>query len=50
MNVTREYSKFAINTHFDDLPEEAIERFKVRLLDSIGVIAASMQGIELPLM
>ncbi len=44
MNVTREYSKFAINTHFDDLPEEAIERFKVRLLDSIGVIAASMHA------
>ena len=44
MNVTREYSKFAINTHFDDLPEEAIDRFKIRLLDSIGVIAASMHA------
>ena len=44
MNMTREYSKFAINTHFNDLPYEAIERFKIRLLDSIGVIAASMHA------
>ena len=48
MNMTREYCKFAVNTGYEDLQEEAIRRFKTRLLDSVGVIAASVHagGIE----
>lgn len=48
MNMTREYSKFLIKTQYEDIPAEEIERFKIRLLDGIGVIAAGTHagGIE----
>ncbi len=48
MNMTREYTKFLLETKYEDLPAEEIERFKIRLIDSIGVIAASVRagGIE----
>lgn len=44
MNMTREYAKFLINTQFEDLPSEEIERFKLRLIDTIGVIAAGIHA------
>jgi len=48
MNMTREYTKFLLETKYEDLPAEEIERFKIRLTDTIGVIAASVRagGIE----
>ena len=48
MNMTREYTKFLLETRYEDIPQEEIERFKIRLLDTVGVIAASAHagGIE----
>ena len=48
MNMTREYSKFLTAATYDDIPEEEIARFKIRLIDSIGDIAAGTRasGIE----
>lgn len=48
MNVTQEYSKFLVATSCEDIPEKECDRFKVRLLDSIGVIAAGTHapGVE----
>ena len=48
MNITREYSKFLIATKYEDIPEQEIDRFKIRLIDSIGVMAAGTHaaGIE----
>lgn len=48
MNMTQEYSKFLVDTHYDDLPQEEIDRFKIRLIDTLGAIAASTHagGVE----
>lgn len=48
MNMTREYTKFLLSMGYEDLPEEAKRRFKTRLLDAVGVMAAGTHagGIE----
>lgn len=48
MNITREYAKFLLSTGYDDIPEQEIERFKIRLIDTIGAMAAGTHagGIE----
>jgi 2-methylcitrate dehydratase PrpD len=48
MNSTQIYSKFLVDTQYQDLPLSETQRFKIRLLDSIGVIAAGTHapGIE----
>lgn len=44
MNMTREYTKFLLETRYEDIPQEEIERFKIRLLDTVGVIAAGTRA------
>ena len=48
MNITREYSKFLVGAKYEDIPAKEIERFKLRLVDMIGVMAAGTHagGIE----
>ncbi|MDR0888377.1 MAG: MmgE/PrpD family protein [Coriobacteriales bacterium] len=40
MNITREYTRFLLKTGYEDIPPHEIDRFKIRMIDSIGVIAA----------
>src|SRR3954464_9998904 len=45
MNETRQLARFALDTRFEDLPSDLIERFKLYVLDSI---AAGMVGSAQP--
>jgi 2-methylcitrate dehydratase PrpD len=40
MNITNQLSAFIVDTHYDDLPEAAIEQAKLLILDSLGVSLA----------
>lgn len=44
MNMTREYARFLVETGFEDIPQSEIDRFKIRLLDMMGVMAAGVHA------
>ncbi len=41
-NITRDLASFIVNTHYQDIPDEAINEVKLLLMDSIGCALAAI--------
>lgn len=44
MNATQIVAQHIVNTSFEDLPDYAVERAKIRILDSVGTLAAGYRA------
>ncbi len=44
MNLTESVAEYVVHLNYEDLPSETIARTKVQILDSLGVLAAGVQG------
>lgn len=49
MNETRELSRFVVQTHFEDLPNEVVEAARIYILDNLacGLVGASTQWAQI---
>ena len=40
MYLTEQFAEFLVNTNFDDLPEQVVEKAKERIMDTLGAAIA----------